>query len=102
MYKNLFNANLSIPFNAKRDFKYLGAYMNIEKESEARARAIYAATNCCCSSTDFKPQFCSEHVGRINFKTYVYETLCCLSSFEDVPQCLKTSFPTLCPLEVLR
>ena len=66
--------------------------MNIEKDAQARDWTIYAATNRCCSSTDFKAQFCSEHDRRTIFKTYVYFTLYCLSCFEHVPQCSKTAF----------
>ena len=84
--------NLLIPYNAEANFKYLGVFMSAEREAQARAHSIYAATNKCCGGTDFQVSQCSETVRRYIFKTYIYSTLYCFSCDESIHQCIKNAF----------
>ena len=90
--KTLEQNNVHFPLNTEGNFKYLGVFINEQKEMQARTRALYAATNRCCCGLNFRVQKCSENVRRIIFKTYIYSAIYCLSCFASVPQALKNAY----------
>ena len=84
--------DICIPFNTKPDFKYLGVFIDKQKEATARTMALYAATNRCCGAPNFQVQLCSENVRWIVFQIYIYSALFCLSCNEDITQSVKNAY----------
>ena len=75
---------INIPYDPIANFKYLGMNMNKDQAIQSRVRAIYTASNKCCSGVTFHANKCSLAVRRILFNSYVIGSLYCISCFSEI------------------